>query len=99
MTWDALVPPADNPSLINMIKSGSHLANLGTTFSTNPYLVFDTVSPNNGSALGKGAVRQALSYGIERSQLIKTSRAQSNNTALTHILPPVIAGAQGVPRR
>ena len=97
MTWDALVPPADDPSLINLIKSGSHLANLGTTFSTNPYLVFNTVSPNNGSALGKTAVRQALSYGIERSQLIKTFGGPTTNLALTHILPPGIDGAQDLP--
>ena len=71
MSFDALVPPADNPNLLNQIKSGSHNVNLGATYSSNPYLVFNTVSPNNGSALGKAEVRQALSYGIERSQLQK----------------------------
>ncbi len=97
MTWDALAPPAAQPGLINQIKSGSHNVNLGETFSTNPYLVFNTVSPNNGSALGKVAVRQALSYGIERSQLIKTFGGSETNIALTHILPDGIDGSQGVP--
>ena len=69
MTLDSLPPPADIPDLINTIKSGSHNVNLGATYSSNPYLVFNTVSPNNGGALGKAAVRQALSYGIERSQM------------------------------
>ena len=55
--------------MLNSIKSGSHNVNLGATYSSNPYLVFNTVSPNNGGALAKAAVRQALSYGIERSQL------------------------------
>jgi len=64
MSFDALVPPADDPSLLSLIKSGSHLANLAATYSSNPYLVFNTVSPNNGGALGKVDVRQALSYGI-----------------------------------
>ena len=72
MTWDSLPPPADLPELLNRIKSGEPTVNLGATYSSNPYLVFNTVSPNNGGALGKVAVRQALSYGIERSQLIKT---------------------------
>ena len=71
MSFDALPPPADTPNLLNQIKSGSHNVNLGATYSSNPYLVFNTVSPNNGGALGKAEVRQALSYGIERSQLQK----------------------------
>ena len=71
MSFDALVPPADTPNLLNQIKSGSHNVNLGATYSSNPYLVFNTVSPNNGDALAKADVRQALSYGIQRSQLQK----------------------------
>ena len=99
MTWDSLPPPADNPGLLNQIKSGSHNVNLGATYSSNPYLVFNTVSPNNGGALGKVAVRQALSYGIERSQLIKILGGPDINPPLTHILPPGIDGSQDVPGR
>ena len=54
MSFDALVPPADTPNLLNQIKSGSHNVNLGATFSSNPYLVFNTVSPNNGDCPGQG---------------------------------------------
>ena len=78
MSFDALAPPADNPNLLNQIKSGSHNVNLGATYSSNPYLVFNTVSPNNGTALGKADVRQALSYGIERSQLRRSSAGPSS---------------------
>ena len=62
-----------------------------------PYLVFNTVSPNNGGALAKAAVRQALSYGIERSQITKTLGGATSNPPLTHILPPGIDGSQDVP--
>ena len=99
MSFDALVPPADNPDLLNQIKSGSHNVNLGATYSSNPYLVFNTVSPNNGGALGKAEVRQALSYGIERSQLQKVLGGAVINPALTHILPAGIDGSQDVPER
>jgi peptide/nickel transport system substrate-binding protein len=71
--------------------------NLGATFSSNPYLVFNTVSPNNSGALGKVAVRQALSYGIERSQLSKVLGGATTNPPLTHILPTGIDGSQDVP--
>ncbi len=97
MSFDALVPPADTPDLLNTIKSGSHLANLGETFSSNPYLVYNTVSPNNGGALGKAAVRQALSYGLERSQLTKQLGGETTNPPLTHILPTGIDGSQDLP--
>ena len=97
MSFDALVPPADTPNLLNEIKSGGHNVNLGATYSSNPYLVFNTVSPNNGTALGKADVRQALSYGIERSQLQKVLGGAIVNPALTHILPTGIDGSQGVP--
>jgi peptide/nickel transport system substrate-binding protein len=97
MSWDALVPPADKPSLVNEIKSGSHNVNLGATYSTNPYLVYNTVSPNNGGVLAKVPVRQALSYGIERSQLIKTLGGPDTEQALAHVLPPGIDGSQNVP--
>ena len=97
MSFDALVPPADTPNLLNQIKSGSHNVNLGATYSSNPYLVFNTVSPNDGNALAKPEVRQALSYGIERSQLQKVLGGAIVNPALTHILPTGIDGSQGVP--
>jgi len=98
MSFDALVPPAAYPQLLDMIKSGSHLVNLGATYQTNPYLVFNTVSPDNAGALGRVAVRQALSYGIERSQLIQTLGGTAANIPLTHVLPPGTDGAQDLPR-
>jgi peptide/nickel transport system substrate-binding protein len=97
MSFDALVPPADDPDLLRLIQSGSHLANLGATYSSNPYLVYNTVSPNNNKAMGKVAVRQALNYGIERSQIIKSLGGPVVNPPLTHILPPGVDGAQDVP--
>jgi len=42
-------------------------------------------------------VRQALSYGIQRSQLTKTLGGATTNPPLTHILPAGIDGSQDVP--
>jgi len=98
MSFDALVPPADTPDLLNQIKAGSHNVNLGATYSSSPYLIYNTVSPNNGKALAKLEVRQALSYAIERSQLQKVYGGAEINPALTHILPDGIDGSQDVPK-
>ncbi|HEX5302143.1 MAG TPA: ABC transporter substrate-binding protein [Streptosporangiaceae bacterium] len=97
MTFDSLPPPANYPNMLNQVKSGSHNVNLGATYSSNPYLVFNTVSPNNAKALGKVDVRQALSYGIERSQLQKVLGGPIINPPLTHVLPAGIDGSQDVP--
>jgi peptide/nickel transport system substrate-binding protein len=97
LTWDSRPPPADDVSLTNAMKSGSPTVGLYATYSSNPYIVFNTVSPNNGGALGKVAVRQALSYGLDRSQMLKTLGGATINPPLTHILPPGTDGAQDVP--
>jgi peptide/nickel transport system substrate-binding protein len=97
LTWDSLPPPADALNLLNQIKSGSPDVSLTPTYGSNPFLVFNTVSPNNGGALRKAAVRQALSYALDRTQLIKTQGGEEINPPLTHILPPGTDGAQDVP--
>jgi peptide/nickel transport system substrate-binding protein len=97
MTWDSLAPPADYPSLLGQV--GSHSSNVGlySTYSSNPYVVFNTVSPNNGTALEKASVRQALSYGLDRTQMQKTLGGAETNPALTHVLPPGTDGSQDLP--
>lgn len=97
MAWDSRPPPSAYRDMLNMIKSGSTLVNLGDTYSSNPYLVFNTISPGNGGALGKVAVRQALSYALDRSQIIKQLGGPNVNIPLTHVLPPGTDGAQDVP--
>jgi peptide/nickel transport system substrate-binding protein len=97
MEWDSFPEITAVPGLIQQMQAGSKNVNLGPTFSTNPYVVFNTVSPNNGSALGKVAVRQALSYGINRAHLVQDDGGPQISPPLTHILPPGINGSQNVP--
>lgn len=97
MTWDSRPPPSNTSKLLGLIKSNSGLVNLGATYSSNPYLVFNTVSPNNNSALKQATVRQALSYAIDRSQILKTLGGATINPPLTHVLPTGIDGSQGTP--
>jgi len=87
MTWDSRPPPADTTDLVNQVKQGSQDVGLYATYSSNPYIVFNTVSPNNGGALGKVDIRQALSYAIDRTQLIKTALGGAQvNQPLTHVI-------------
>jgi peptide/nickel transport system substrate-binding protein len=98
MEYNSFPPVASIPGLINQMKAGSKNFNLGPAFSTNPYLVFNTVSPNNGAALSKVEVRQALSYAINRAHLIQDDNGPLVSPPLTHVLPDGINGAQFVPK-
>jgi peptide/nickel transport system substrate-binding protein len=98
MEFDAFPPIGAVPGLYQQMKQGlNHNFNLGPEYSTNPYLVFNSVSPNNSNALTKVAVRQALSYGINRAPLLVDNGGPTQGVALTHVLPSGTNGAQDVP--
>ena len=98
MEWDVTVPPAAVPGLVSQMVHGGQNFSLGPTYWANPYVVFNSVSPNNNGAVGKLAVRQAISYGINRSHMIQGLGGPILNPPLTHILPDGINGAQYVPK-
>ena len=91
MGWDSPVPTASVPQLL-----ASHSPNLtlGQTFGTDPYVLFNSVSPNNGGALGKVAVRQALEYALNRNDLVQDDGGPQISPPLSQILPQGILGSQ-----
>jgi peptide/nickel transport system substrate-binding protein len=95
--WDSFPPAASELGLVAQMKAGGHDLNLGLQDSLNPYLTFNEASPNNGGALAKVTVRQALSYGIDRAHLIQDANGPVISPALTHVLPNGINGAQDLP--
>jgi peptide/nickel transport system substrate-binding protein len=97
MEFDSFPPVSSIPGLVTQMEQGSTDFNLGPTYSSNPYLVFNTVSPNNGKALGNVKVRQAISDAIDRAHLIQDDNGATVSPPLTHILPDGINGAQDVP--
>jgi peptide/nickel transport system substrate-binding protein len=98
LEFDAFPPVAADAGLISQMNAGlNHNFNLGPTYSSNPYVVYNQVSPNNGGALAKVAVRQAINYGINRTHLIEDAGGASVSPPLTHIVPPGINGSQDLP--
>ena len=96
MEFDAFPPNQSVAGLVKQMQSGlNHNFNLGTTLSSNPYIVFNTVSPNNNKALQNVKVRQALSYGISRAHLTQVINPVIN-PPLTHILPDGVNGTATV---
>ena len=91
MGWDAQVPTADVPGLL---AQNSTQLNLGPTYGTSPYVLFNIASPNNGGAMAKLQIRQALEYGLNRTNLVQDDSGPQVSPPLSHILPPGINGSQ-----
>jgi peptide/nickel transport system substrate-binding protein len=89
--WDTFPPPNQVPALI---AKGDPLLIIGETSSINPYVVFNTVSPNNNKALANVKVRQALSYAMNRNNVIQVLGGPKINPPLSHVLPPTILGGE-----
>lgn len=91
MEFDNYPPPSQLPGLIS---AQDPKLNLGETASSNPYIVFNTVSPNNNGALGKVEVRQALMYALNRDTIIQALGGPKVYPPLTHVVPPSLVGGE-----
>ena len=97
MEFDSFPPLAAVPGLVSQMQAGAnHNFSMGPQYSSNPQIWFNNVSPNNGGALAKVQVRQALSYGLNRAHLTQVINP-TVYPPLTHVLPDGINGAQDVP--
>jgi peptide/nickel transport system substrate-binding protein len=90
MQWDVHVPANDVPGLIASKNPDFQLVTEG---STNPYIVFNTISKNNGGALGNPLVRQAVSYALDRTQFIQNAGGPQVSPPLTHLIAPGTNGS------
>ena len=93
MAWDTFPPPNQVPAL--KAKGDPNLV-ISPSSSSNPYIIFNTVSPNNNKALANVKVRQALSYAINRANIIQVLGGPTLNEPLSQVLPSVILG--GTPK-
>jgi peptide/nickel transport system substrate-binding protein len=93
MEWDVAPPPSQLPAL--QAKKDPNL-NIGDTASSNPYVVYNTASPNNNKALANPKVRQAISLAINRDHILQVLGGKTLNPPLTHVLPEVIVGSKQI---
>ena len=93
MEWDNFPPPSSLPQLM---ASNDPNLNLGQTASSNPYVVFNMVSPNNNKAMANLKFRQALEYGINRDAILQVLGGPKVDPPLTHVLPSNILGSKDI---
>jgi peptide/nickel transport system substrate-binding protein len=99
MEWNDFPPSGAIPGLVSQMQAGTTKdMDLGPSYGSNPYLDFNTESPNNNGALKKVAVRQAIFDAIDRAHLIQDDEGPLISPPLTHILPDGIDGSQDVPK-
>lgn len=85
LSWDVGPPIAD---LARLTADGD--PNLGSypSASTLPYIVLNTLSPNNKGALGTVPVRRALQYAIDKTAVGKVYGGSAYATPLDQVIPP-----------
>jgi ABC-type transport system substrate-binding protein len=91
LEWNTVVPTADLAGLVSPTRD-ARFGSFPTPGNTNPYLVFNLQSPNNGNALQNVKVRQALEYAIDKVSMAKIYGGAQFNQPLNQVLAP---GAQG----
>jgi peptide/nickel transport system substrate-binding protein len=91
MEFDNFPPPSQLPALI--ARKDPNLT-IGPSASTNPYIVFNTASPNANKAMQNLKVRQAISYALNRTNIIQVLGGPNLNDPLSHVLPSNIVGGE-----
>ena len=71
MEWDAFPPVEAEPGLVTKMQHGDTNVNLGPTYSDQPVRRVQYGLVEQQKALAKAAVRQAISYAINRAHLIQ----------------------------
>ncbi len=90
LSFNTVVPTADLAGLAS--HNDARFGSFPTPGNTNPYLVFNVHSGNNGGALTKVAVRQALEYALDKVALTKIYGGPTFNQPLNQVIAP---GAEG----
>jgi peptide/nickel transport system substrate-binding protein len=94
LQWgDASTPDAEIPVLLANKDPRIFLGGSGTIL---PYLVFNTVSPNQDKAMAKKEVRQAVNYAVNKRAIIQSLGGAEVAEVATQVLPPVSAGYQKI---
>jgi peptide/nickel transport system substrate-binding protein len=91
MAWDTFPLATDVPALV---KKGDKNLTIAPTSSSNPFLIYNFASPNNGGAMAKLEFRQGLSNAINRDNIIQVLGGKTLNAPLTHVLPKTILGGE-----
>jgi peptide/nickel transport system substrate-binding protein len=87
LSWDQPVPRSRIPAL----RTNPNFKIMGGSTNT-PYLVLNTLSPNNDGALANRDVRRAIVYAIDKAALIRLYGGSDVAQILHQVIPPGSVG-------
>lgn len=90
LAWDLPVPTSQLPRL----KAGDPNYKNFPGSVNNPYIVFNMLSKNEGGAMGKLKVRQAISYAVNKVAIAKVYGGKDVAVPLHHAIPPGNIGSE-----
>lgn len=88
---DTGIPPQ---SIAGLLSSHDQKLKIFPAGNDYPYLAFNLRSPNAGHAAGKLALRQAIEYGVNKSEVVKIGGGPALNIITNTAIPPGGAGYQ-----
>lgn len=88
---DTQIPPE---SVAGLVSSHDQKLKIFPAGNDNPYLAFNLRSPNAGHAMSKLALRQAIEYGVNKSEVVKIGGGPALNSISSTAIPPGSAGYQ-----
>jgi peptide/nickel transport system substrate-binding protein len=89
LSWDNPVPTA---AIQRLIQAKDPNFKIYDNPNLSPFLVFNLQSPNNGGALGKREVRQAIAYAIDKSAIAKIYGGRTIARVVNGVIPPETVG-------
>jgi peptide/nickel transport system substrate-binding protein len=90
LMWDTSPPTTAIPGLEAQHDPGLHI--YASTGNESPYIVFNTQSPDAGSAMSKPLVRQAIEYAINKLAIAKLQGGTKLSPVLNEAVAPGNAG-------
>ncbi|MGH3390999.1 MAG: ABC transporter substrate-binding protein [Actinomadura sp.] len=91
LSWDNPVPTA---AIQRLIQTKDPNFKIYDNPNLSPFLVFNLQSPNNGGALAKREVRQAIAYAIDKSAIVKIYGGRTIARVVNGSIPPNTVGYQ-----
>jgi peptide/nickel transport system substrate-binding protein len=91
LSWDNPVPTA---AIQRLIRAKDPRFKIYENPNLSPFLVFNLQSPNNGRALAKKEVRQAIAYAIDKSAIVKIYGGRLIARVVNGSIPPETVGYQ-----
>jgi peptide/nickel transport system substrate-binding protein len=84
--------PLNPPSIPGLISSHPANFKIWPWSDTVPYIIFNLRSPNNGGAIQKLKVRQAIEAGLDKSAVVKAYGGPQVSQVINTVIPPGNAG-------